>query len=861
MNTTDFKASIRRVDKLFCPEPDAYLIASKNIFQAGDSLAWLGEFMVWEGSIAWNATLFGSIASIVWFIFIFIPWVSKPNESDIDDDASQEESHKRQTNRTIRHPGSKDKLKDWVLSEEETRQGGATFLSFSYWVAKIYVTIASAGSFLTWLHWISSNLNENPKTIMSTTLGNIGMVGLHTVFHSIIVFWPLNSALEKHGKDRKLNALMSRNARARDSHKNKRWLKIDNVPIDSGITEDMITKLFESLFGVKKGRTSEMQNDGAQNETVPLISSVHVTQNISELIPVLKEHRHEIEVIEYYKEHLDKKDNLMKFSFFELFCELRGRCKTFVNNLCRKVIRRKSEADREELPRFRMFRLTQFLMAKLYEMLAWIEPWNAWMKSHFTAVETCVEYHVRREAYLREKLIRMMKDVPFSGTVFIQFSDKEQAKRAKRKLNSYKKPKNFWSLSKITYSHSEKLKVHNWRVHYAPLPNKINWIAVKPPRSWWYRLARTFLISICFVLFVVIFTLPGVILREMQLNSSDKDMGWPLVFKAVVVPAAISFFTRFFLDILVDWLWNFNKDHKAAKDLASRFWYSFTLLLTLYMARMMGKKPLPIIFSNIKKIASGGDIIVPSEWECMFYPVHAAAIANAIIINTARTIISDLVDIAAARHWPRIRSFKRSLNPFHKFHDVAEEELFLRNFAPRFDICSNYAELACNFVLALGFYSIFPLLGPISFVCAILRMLSNRWALMATRKTPAEDEHRLHEAPVDAITYLAVMGPLVLFIYRVIQIYGIFYWSNSRLVARLSCPLVESFIYFFHLLCCYCARRRKLGNGSYEKGIPEKNNGDAILKVENEPTEDAYNYQERVLEYVYEIRNIGAANV
>ena len=184
----------------------------------------------------------------------------------------------------------------------------------------------------------------------------------------------------------------------------------------------------------------------------------------------------------------------------------------------------------------------------------------------------------------------------------------------------------------------------------------------------------------------------------------------------------------------------------------------------------------------------------------------------------------------------------------------------MQNLDQSYDVCSNYSEIACNFILALGFSVIFPLLGPISFICAVLRVFSNRFVVVYAGQISTSGHH-IHRAPVDGDTCMALFGPIALLMYRVIQLKGNIVWSDTRMLVRLFCPIAVGMFYAAHVLYCYFARKIKMYTWSLK---PAKNIVDTAARITaeeeysliNKDDGRQYKFCNKVMEYVTEVHNL-----
>ena len=102
--------------------------------------------------------------------------------------------------------------------------------------------------------------------------------------------------------------------------------------------------------------------------------------------------------------------------------------------------------------------------------------------------------------------------------------------------------------------------------------------------------------------------------------------------------------------------------------------------------------------------------------------------------------------------------------------------------------------------LTISIFIMFPVIGVVSWVCAICRFLSYRMAMM-NMYAVSHSTANLHREPVDKSICLAIFSPLALVVYRFIQL-------GSKTIVHLVeatflAPLCVAIMYALHLAHAY----------------------------------------------------------
>ncbi|KAI9561542.1 hypothetical protein GHT06_012501 [Daphnia sinensis] len=356
-------------------------------------------------------------------------------------------------------------------------------------------------------------------------------------------------------------------------------------------------------------------------------------------------------------------------------------------------------------------------------------------------------FYSEMEKTLLAKRDDMMNNLKFVGIAFIGFDSPAEAKATKRAVKQLQRSTWFGQ----DRGDDQEFRPSTWTIGYAPPGSQMNWPKLQQRRPLWNKLAIWLAMIAIYFGYIAVMAAPGYIVQSFQLvggGSDEISLTWQLF----ILPNLASFFTRRLTDFVTKI--DEYRHHTTVPSIElGKLRTVCHLSAVLYLIRMMAMKPLPLVFSGQFHIR---DI----RWECLFFPEHGSFLSCAIIVNTASGVLMNHA---------RSEFLMSYLLKWFTCRSEAEHTVWRQNYRLGFDFTSNYAELASNFGLTMLIFIIFPVLGVISWICCILRFLSDRAAMMEMYAV-SQTSPDLHREPVNMALNLVIFSPIVLLGYRVIQL-------------------------------------------------------------------------------------------
>lgn len=362
--------------------------------------------------------------------------------------------------------------------------------------------------------------------------------------------------------------------------------------------------------------------------------------------------------------------------------------------------------------------------------------------------DDALQFYSQMEKTLLAKRDDMMNNLKFVGLAFIGFDCPTEAKATKSGVKRLQRSTWF---GKDKEGGDREFRPSMWTIGYAPPGSQINWPKLQQRRPLWKKLAISLAMMVIYFGYIVVMAAPGYIVQSFQLvgqGSDEISLTWQLL----ILPSLASFFTRRLTDFVTK-IGQYRHQTTLSSIELGKLHSICHLSAVLYLIRMMAMKPLPLVFSGQFHIR---DI----RWKCLFFPEHGSFLSCAIIVNTASGVLMNHA---------RLEFLISYLLKWITSQSEAEHAVWRQNYRLSFDFTSNYAELTTNFGLTMLIFIIFPVLGVISWICSIVRFLSDRAAMMdmyAVSQTSPE----LHRQPVNMALTLVIFSPLVLLGYRIIQL-------------------------------------------------------------------------------------------
>ena len=382
----------------------------------------------------------------------------------------------------------------------------------------------------------------------------------------------------------------------------------------------------------------------------------------------------------------------------------------------------------------------------------WFNPFR-WIKNEPKI--DARDYFEGKQQEIKTRQENWLKNKKFAGSVFVLFNTPEEAKAAECSLKNY---------DGKSGDQDSDFKPVNWIVRYAPPSADIIW-GNMPHQSLssipiklivlFFRWFKTFIMSaITYFIFINVMTAPGVLARYLHIQNVGHDE-FSMLCKQFVLPTVVSFFTSNVTDWLTETIENW-KGHLTTRKRELNIFRSTAILeIVLYIYRMLAMKPLPmIIFDSMTEDK-------PIQLPCLFFPVHGSFIACAIIVNTVSNIL--LTHSRVEFLW------KAFVQKIFYSKSVTEYAVWRKMYKSKFDFSSGYAEIVSDFALAILFLPVFPVICLASCIFSILRFYSDRSAL-SNIHTVSEASYSVHQSAINMPVVVAWGSPLILFLYRYIQL-------------------------------------------------------------------------------------------
>ncbi|XP_059350499.1 calcium permeable stress-gated cation channel 1-like [Daphnia carinata] len=364
-----------------------------------------------------------------------------------------------------------------------------------------------------------------------------------------------------------------------------------------------------------------------------------------------------------------------------------------------------------------------------------------------TNPDDALTFYSEMEKTLLDKRDDIMNNLQFVGIAFIGFDSPAEAKATKSAVKQVQRSTWFGK----DKEDDQEFRPSIWTIGYAPPGSEMNWPKLQQRPPLWKNLIIWLVIIFIYFGYIAVMAAPGYIVQSFRLVGRGTDE-ISLTWQLLILPHLGSFFTRRMTDFVTKI--DEYRHHTTVPSIELGKLHTVChLSAVLYLIRMMAMKPLPLVFAGQFDIR---DI----RWECLFFPEHGSFLSCAIIVNTASGVLMNHT---------RLEFLISYLLKWFTCRSEAELTVWRQNYRLGFDFTSNYAELTSNFGLTMLIFIIFPVLGVISWICCIVRFVSDRAAMMeiyAVSQTSAD----LHREPINMTLNLVIFSPLVLLGYRIIQL-------------------------------------------------------------------------------------------
>lgn len=361
--------------------------------------------------------------------------------------------------------------------------------------------------------------------------------------------------------------------------------------------------------------------------------------------------------------------------------------------------------------------------------------------------DDALTFYTEMEKTLLSKRDDILNNLKFAGIAFISFDSPAEAKATKMAVRQLQRSSWF----RTDTEEDQEFQPCTWTIGYAPPGSQINWDKLQQRRPIWKKLAIRLVLIVIYIGYLAVMAAPGYIVQSFQLVGKGSDE-ISLIWQLFILPNLASFFTR----KLTDFATNIDKyrHHTCLPSIdLGKLRTICHLSAVLYLIRMMAMKPLPLMFS-------GEFNTNDFRWECLFFPEHGSFLTCAFIVNTASGVLMNHA---------RLEFLMSYLLKWVTIRSEVEQRVWRQNYRLDFDFTSNYAELTSNFGLTMLIFIMFPVLGVVSWVCCIVRFISDRKAMMEIYAI-SQTSPVLHREPVNMALNLAVFSPLGLLGYRIIQL-------------------------------------------------------------------------------------------
>ncbi|KAL8588770.1 hypothetical protein ACOMHN_035266 [Nucella lapillus] len=353
-----------------------------------------------------------------------------------------------------------------------------------------------------------------------------------------------------------------------------------------------------------------------------------------------------------------------------------------------------------------------------------------------------ITFYMNEEA----ELLRMCDEVRVVayrdpiGIAFITLQSEMQAQKVRVDFSANCKGSHNPQLSRIYTD----LHVQDWRVHFAPPPQNINWGNLAVPNwKWWLRAVciNGFLLIVLFFLTTPIMFLHTLDLLNIDLRKPGKEMHSTLLvqFLPTLLLLAMSALLPNLVYLSEQYIghWTKTAEHHAVM----RKTFIFLLLMVLILPSL-GLTSVKALFEwmvvNAEKRV---------QWQCIFLPSNGSFFINYVITAALIGTMLDLLRFSELLIYSLKLLMARS---------QAEKAAVRKSVVWEFQYGIHYTWMLCIFAIMVSFSIPCPLITPFGLMYLGIKHLVDRYNIFFAY-IPSRINHHIHSSAVTFVLWAVIM--------------------------------------------------------------------------------------------------------